>query len=80
MLHSCPPGLTPKPKMEMSTEIGIQEVWASFKAGLKPAHSKRWREILKFPANAERLDCARFIAAYSPSGLAGDKIQDRSPD
>ena len=35
------------------------------KAGLKPTQSKRWREMQCDPVNAERLDCVRFIAAFS---------------
>ena len=35
------------------------------KAVLKHAQSKCWREVRCGPANAERLDCVRFIAAVS---------------
>ncbi len=35
------------------------------KAVLKHTHSKRWRASLGGLANAERLDCVRFIAAFS---------------
>ena len=35
------------------------------KAVLKHTQSKRWRDVRCGPANAKRLDCARFIAAFS---------------
>jgi hypothetical protein len=37
------------------------------KAVLKHAQSKRWREVRCGLANAERLDCGRFIAAFPAS-------------
>ena len=40
-------------------------VAARRKAVLKHTQSKRWRAERCGPANAKRLDCARFIAAFS---------------
>jgi len=51
--------------MEMAVVPRCDFVAVRHKAVLKHAQSKRWREVRCGPANAERLDCVRFIAAIS---------------
>jgi len=49
------------------------------KAVLKHSQSKRWREVWGVPANAKRLDCVRFIAAFPagapPQAAASFRVQ-----
>jgi hypothetical protein len=39
------------------------------KAGLKPPHSKRWRDGRAFSNRAKRLDCDAFTAAFDSAWL-----------
>jgi hypothetical protein len=45
--------------------------WAGSKAVLKPPQSKRWRDPVRSPCGAERLDCGGFSAAVPRSGFRG---------
>jgi hypothetical protein len=57
-------GFNPDSGMGTATNPRKPVMAARPKAVLKHAQSKRWREVRCGPANAERLDCKRFIAAF----------------
>ena len=54
-------------EVEMTNNPRNPVIAASHKAVLKHTQSKRWREIQCGHANAERLDCVRFIATFPAS-------------